>query len=241
MNIVNECHAYNTLEHEFKGIRVIDRHLTPVTWKLVVKVAGIDVLGDEAEIKQQRLMVTVAFQKLQWWLSNFLDEIFLASAEDSKSNASFFDGEFSNAFVSVPFMATDDVICEAINSKMSVLSDTYIHVLETSLKSDDFNSAYHFSSQAGYKLPMSNDIYEGMALHDKPWWARADCDTWEPMVIEGTEKEDLFDILETFSDVEEVTDEMTKMIMSLDGGGSGEIEETEAEVVGTGTWKPKKV
>jgi len=235
---LNGCYAYNTIEHAFKGNRVISRHLTPVNWELVIKLSGIDMVGTEDEVSAQREMILATYQKLQWWLNNYVNDIFLTSLGDPQSNDVFFDGEFDNIFVCLPTNPSDDLFIEALHRKLTVLSEGYLHILELSLRSDDFNSTYYFSEQAGYRLPMDNSMYEGNALHEVPWWNRADCDMWEPIILEDGDREEMYDLVETFTDMEDFVDEF---ITYLRKDESSEPEPLDPPVIGIDKWKPKLV
>lgn len=230
------CYAYNTLEHTFNGIRVMNRHLCPVKWDLVVKISGIDIIGSEEDMVAQRQMIMAIYQKLQWWLTNYVCDIFLTSMADSATNESFFECDYDNVFVSLPSNPTDDVFIEALHRKLSVLSVGYLHIVEMTLRSDDFNSMYFFSEPAGYRLPMTNDAFEGKALHDKPWWNRADCDLWEPIVLDSMDRTELYDAIETFTDMEEFEEEFLSYLR-----GEEETEDKSDEpapIVGMNEWKP---
>jgi len=238
MNNLKGCYAYNTLEHTFKGNRVMNRHLNPVKWELVVKISGIDIIGPDDEVNLQREMILTTYQKLQWWLNNYVNDIFLTSMGDSLSNEFFFEGDFDNVFVTLPTSPTDDVFIEALHKKLSVLSEGYLHIVEMTLRSDDFNSMYYFSEPAGYRLAMTNAGFDGKALHDKPWWNRADCDLWEPIVLDSMDRQELYDSLETFTDMEEFEEEFLSFLRKEETSDEDTEEENDAPVVGIDKWKP---
>jgi len=241
--IDENIHVYNTIEHNFSGIRSFDRHMYPVNWELVIKLAGKAQEGISEEDKEAQMRdITVSYQRVKWWLQNFMMDIFACGSTDVPTLEAFFTGDFDNVFVSTPQEPTDSILSEALFKKVSVLSGDNIEVLQVSLKSTDFESTFYFSDKAGYQINMDNSVFEGKSLYTEPWWARYDCDTWEPMHVEGMSNDDLLESLETASDLNQIT----KLIHDTTYGAAeeGEIEVpdklTSTIAMADLKWKPTK-
>lgn len=246
---MKNSHVYNTIEHTFSGMRSMAQHITPVKWEICVKLAGKSYNGNPTELeKEQQLQdITVSYQKIKWWLQQYMDEVFVASNIDAVAIEFFFGADYDNVFVGTPTDPVDSILCETLFKKIDVLSGENISIIELSLRSSDFESTFFFSDEGGYNIPMDNSIFGGTALYAEPWWCRDDCDTWEAMRADEVDDALLRDAIETQTELKEICALIRENTFGTDAVEATEVEgETPEEKITSiiameDLWEPKIV
>lgn len=243
---MNKVHIYNTIEHKFKGIRSMAGFLVPVDWEIQIKLASTPISKSVNEIEKETIIrdITVSYQKLKWWLQNYMDEVLVVSDKDIAAIELFVQGEFKNTLLTLPHEATDSCLCESLCKKITVLAGKNLQIIEVNLKSSDLESTFFFSEEGGYSIPMDNSSYSGHSLYENPWWCREDCDTFEPIKIEGVEYEDLLHNAETSSELKMVSEAIYESTFghNADDTDSDVDEEKDTIILNMSEeWHPKKV
>lgn len=219
-----------TYEHKFMGIRYSDEKLIPCEWTLTVNMAGPEVL-DRTDIEEQTKSSSVMYQKLIFWMESALDEC-LVSCIGEVADV----GGFYNVKVMLPgVVPSDDVFMQTIHSKLSAIAGEDMTIAHMTLFSSDTKTTYNYHHSGEYDLPPQEEFLGDYAYHDKPWWERADVDT--------------FDIPKDHAQIDEIMngrnalDDFEDHIVSVmyGDGMMADVEETAAEIIPVERWQPRKV
>jgi len=220
-----------TYEHPFSGVRYIDKRLTSVQWKLFVNMAGPEVSDNPIE---QTKRSSVMYQKLVFFMDTVLNECVITGIGDATDI-----GHFHNIKVMIPELdPTDDFILQTLHSKLSTIAGEDMCILQLSLYASDTGVTYTFTPNGHYDLPLQEDFIGAEALHDAPWWARNDCDTYD-VSKDHEDAEELLQSARVLADFEEHILE----VMYGDGSDVDEVANgAPAEIIRVDQWqKPRKV
>lgn len=234
MDVKQTIYVYNTIERKFKGIRCTMGHMTPVNWTLTVKLSGINDISLTGEKSNAHLnKVAATFQKLQWWIDSYLDDVYACSMFDVDFMDTYYKNKIDNVLLTTQGEPMDSVISEALTKKLTVLATDYVEIIGVELHSDDFQSTFHFSESGGYGIPMTNAGISEFAVYDEPWWCRHDCDLWEPTLLEGVEKEEIIELTSTSAEADAIYEASLRILNGehLEEEGKDLIPDPEAECI----------
>jgi len=203
--------SYMTLECDFHGNRIIGRSLVPVTWNLTISLIGVE--DSKLSTNENQTQITIAYQRLNFWLDSILDNVIVADRNDPVAEQ-LFVCQLDNVIMHVPSEPTDDILCQILHAKMSALAGSSLIIGKITLKANDTRSSYMFYpvEESDYELPEASDYVEGESVYDLPWWHRNDMDVHDISIPEGVTKEELIEELSTAYIVDEFNKEMMATI-----------------------------
>ena len=174
---------FRTYRHEFSGIRIHEKLYIPVNWELSFLFTGIEELTED-NVEEMSIKLSVTFQKVAYWLDNFLNDVILTSTDNNMSVIMLLDA-CVNSIVRLPSEVSDELFAEALHNKLTVLFGEDFLVGEITIKSSDMLINYSLIPDSdGRSLPTGKYLGELM-MYDEPWWDRYDCDTIDLCLLES--------------------------------------------------------
>jgi hypothetical protein len=230
-----ELKAKMCIEHDFNGCRynngVFDFH----NWQLKINLAVYKQEDEEDAHKN----LSIAFQKLNFFLQCFLTEVFVVCSHDLDVIEGFAVMDLDNNVILLPEGTTDDILVQAIHSKIATLTKDILYIGEVSLRCVQTKSSFHYNAFDGkYDLPTQEEFLGEHALHYEPWWCRYDCDTFDTMVPEGEDRDKKI----SDTDTSRLLDDLETSIIKDMEGNDGKPKETRIIKMAEATeiWKPKE-
>lgn len=225
--------SYMTMEFDFAGIRIIEKELSPVQWKLNVKIAPSQKKRVSDEILARN--TESAYQRIYFWMETNLPNIIVVGSENITGLA--IAHATDNAMMLCPAEPFDELLIELLHSKFTALASGNLVIGEITLRSSDTTATYSFDCPDGlYALPMTVTEYvPALSLHRLPWWARNDGFCYEflkPADSASVTNEEYFGKIEDpMSQFESAMDELLE-----DYPGN-----RQAEIIQVEKWKPQKI
>lgn len=231
------------IDHSFNGCRFVQCGFECNRWTLKVCVQAF-FPEDETEddfIKH----LTASFQKLRFFSTNVMADVFVISNKDMEAFITLMQMDIQNNMVLLPENSTDDVFCQALHKKLSVICGDHLNIEEVSLRCEESNTTFTYTNieKSDYQLPKMEEFIthsELCSAHDLPWWDRYDCDTHEILVPNSTSAEDKEEIISQLC-TKSILDSIDAAVdegEQVDGKGKSQvISMTEVRE----TWVPRQV
>lgn len=227
--------SYMTLTVDFDGIRVLGDTLQPTKWHLEVDVVAVD-SGDgthEDLVRNGQQM----FMKLSFWLENILNCIVVTDGSN-EFGIDVATGS-DNPMMYLHCEPTDDIMLQAIHHKLRLISEDKLYIGTTRLSSTDTSVSYTFNTEIDneemYDLPKNSDYLPFKIAHSFPWWRRQDGYTFEFIIPEGLEEDEIKDAMDKLVDPLDLYDTMAEQ-ETYD-----QEDQEPAEIIEVDLWKPKTV
>lgn len=167
------------LNLEFKAIRVMGSRMIPTAWKLRTEVIYDDEHEDD---EAYHLNTRIAIAKIKFWFDNFIDGSVFMNRGNEWAQRAFLGEEgaqsVDNPIVLLPDEPTDQMLCEALQSKMNALAGNFLTFGLTELQSDDLSGlSFIFTGVGEFNLPEIDEWVGERSFFTKPWWSRNDAST----------------------------------------------------------------
>lgn len=222
-----------TMEFEFAGIRIIEKELVPVQWKLTAtlipsqkKRVSDDILARNTEM---------AYQRLYFWLETNLPNIITVGSENITGLA--IAHATDNAMMLCPGEPFDELLVELLHSKFTALVAGNMVIGELTLRSSDTTATFSFDCpDSMYALPSTVTEYvPALSLYQLPWWARNDGFCYE--FLKPADSADIpNDVF--FGAIE---DPMVQFEYSMDELMGDHPGVEQADIIQVEKWKPQKI
>lgn len=155
----------------FRGLRVFDRSLYPVKWKL-----RTELFADGAE---SDYAVNVVFTKLNYFFQEIVNDSVFHAVDNRWAAKSL--RKTDNNIVLTPFDPSDSHLALLFQAKMNAIGNGHVRFGVVELESDnDFGLSFMFIGEANLYLPdMTDWIGDDPYFSSLPWWHRSDGSTMD--------------------------------------------------------------
>lgn len=227
------------LQHEFSGCRFSDGYFEFNNWIVTLEMASRIVPDADSDMDVD-LMLAIAFGKLNFFLHTILNDVFVFPVKYGDLANDLVSTDIENVMMLLPDTATDDIMCQALHSKiMSIVGDVLV-IGELSLFCKQRNTKfYYYTTDGVYELPTQLDFIGDKALHDSPWWSRYDCDTLDLLCPDDMGEEDKKQAVNEMSTAH-ILDEIEQMIKDERGVGQKKKQMINMDDIRV-KWNPKEV
>jgi hypothetical protein len=218
MKIGNEdLPSYMSFSFSFTGMRLQGSTFCPVDWDV-----EIELIGDNERFKPEEH--SVAFQRMNYWAELALADIILLGEENYDSNLA---RECDNLTMWLPGNASDDLLSQALHSKLQTVAGPAVTLGEIKVDPSDTPTKYFFSpvKKGQYNIAQDNSGYNGLAVyHELPWYRRNDSLTYELIVDDQQGKQDYDELLKDYQDPLALLDmQIADQIQTAPDNGEAEI------------------
>lgn len=201
MKISNEeLSSYMSFAFSFTGMRLQGSAFCPVTWDV-----EIELIGDNKHFEPDEH--STAFQRMSYWVELALADIILLGEENYDSNLA---RECENLTMWLPGNATDDLLSQALHSKLQTVAGPAVILGEITVDPSDTPTKYFFSpvKHGQYNISKDNNGYDGLKVyHALPWYCRKDSLTYELIVDDQQDKQDYDELLKDYRDPLDLLDD----------------------------------
>lgn len=222
----NHIRSYSIIDFNFSAIRIIDKDLIPVEFKLSVSFMP----SQKKRVSYTTMIETAekAYQRINYWVENHLVDVIIVHSENSTGLS--IAATSNNLMMISPYEPYDETVAELFHSKLSSLSNGDLLIGEIRLSSSDNNStAVYECTDKLYRLPTKVSEYlKAPTYHSVPWWARNDGYSFEFIKTDNISFDDYF---------AEIIDPLDSFESVINDTG----EEHLAPVIKGEKWKPLKI
>lgn len=181
-----ENQMFVTVELPFKAIRVTDRQLTPVKFKVATELYPSD--EDEPENYQTKVINILA--KLRYFVDNVLDGSLLLAGDNEWALEAFLDEDgnpVANNVIMMPDGSTTACLAALLQSKFRALANGGFDFTFVQVKASDSKGlAFTFVGDGSLELPEMADWVGELNYFSKPWWERDDASTLDVCLLHKT-------------------------------------------------------
>lgn len=207
------------IEHDFVGCRYNNSIFDFHNWHFKINLAAF---RQEDEDEAAKLMA-IAFQKIKFFMECFINDVFIISNKDLHVVEGFAIMNLDNNVILLPDATSDDILVQALHSKLSCLTKDVLYIGEVSLRCEQTKSSFHYNSFDGsYDLPKQDGFMGEHALYEEPWWSRHDCDTFDTMIGDDVDRDSVIKEVDT----SRLLYDLEKNILNEMEGNSGKPRET---------------
>lgn len=209
---------FMTIESEITGMRFLEpSSLYPVTWTVEFEMAGT--MGSNPT------EYDIALSKIVNWFEMAMRNVVVVSASHVTHPVI---AHMENLIVVLPEDANDELLNQALYSKISAIAGPSLYIGGLRIKADDSPAAYHFKAGAPFTLPETPTEYTGFQSHfDLPWWKRNDSYTYEFLQVDENNPIDFGKLLEDHVDpLDEV-----ESIIKRETQNSADVSDEDAEIL----------
>lgn len=160
MNAINRNLV--AINHKFSAVRVYDSTISPVHFK--IKVSCKPLVSGKYEPG-----CAIIFQKVNVWMRTALDDVVIL--DPSSDLGEMIDALSDSNQMFLPCSPDDNVLIQAIDSKLKALAGDALEIVEVVLQSSDTFDSEQYWSGNDYFV----DMYQKDIIHCEPWWKRDDC------------------------------------------------------------------
>lgn len=205
MKHINQNHI--VINHKFDAVRVYDLSICPVRFSMKIMCRPPHQGSYQSDM-------SIIFQKINLWMRNSLDDLVILDPHTDLGEMIDAMSDCNRMFL--PSTPDDNLLIQALDSKIKSLCENALEVIHMSLKSSDmFDCEQHwFGNQ--YLL----ESYQKKIIHKKPWWQRNDCHTAD-WFEDDLSQEDIKEILS-------LPDPLDELITSIQ---KAKEPQTEAEII----------
>ena len=218
MKIGNEdLPSYMSFVFSFSGMRLQGSTLVPVNWD-----AEVELIGDNENYSPEEH--TMAFQRMTYWTELALSDVIILDPENYNSVIS---AESENLTMWLPGNASDDIMSQALHSKLQTVAGPSVILGEIELSPSDAPAKYFFSpiKQGQYNILQYNkEITDYDVYHEKPWYCRRDSLTYELILDDNQTKADYDELLADYQDPLDLLDTQLAEQLQFEVESNGEAE-----------------
>jgi hypothetical protein len=219
MKIGNEdLPSYMSFAFTFTGMRLQGSTFCPVNWDV-----EIELIGDNENFTREEH--SSAFQRMHYWVELALADVVILGVENYDSNLA---RECENLTMWLPENATDDLLSQALHSKLQTVAGPAVILGEIQLNPSDAPTRYFFSpvKKGQYNISKENKTLTDVKVyHTVPWYCRRDSLTYELIVDDQQTRADYDDMLKDYQDPLDILDAQLaeQLNTSPDHGKEAEI------------------
>lgn len=173
-----ENELYLHYKQKFKASRIIENIIYPTRFKIESDL-WLDM--DELPQKDKDYNINLALIKINFWLTQILDNSIIFSKNNSFASKLFLnDGKpiTENIMVICPNDPTDDHLAMLLQSKLTSLSKEYVIFGGITVTSDNSRGlSFTFVGNGEEALPGMGDWIGSRSYFSDPWWSRDDAST----------------------------------------------------------------
>lgn len=174
----DEDNLFVSFKTSVRVIRVIDKELIPTKIRLRVDFANEE--GPDPDDQFSILSSQAGMARIRYWLSNRFEDSLLISSENDWALEAL--SETANRHTTLPGEPTEDVLVMVLQSKLQALGGKHVMIGNLDLEIQDGHGlAFTYVGDGELELPTQEEWMADLAFFDKPWWARCDGWTSDPM------------------------------------------------------------
>lgn len=230
MKIGNEnLPSYMSFGFSFTGMRLHGSTLVPVDWDVEIELIG----DNENHTPEEH---TMAFQRMNYWVELALADIVIVGPDNYESMLA---RDIENLIMWLPDSAGDDLLSQALHSKLKTVAGPSVILGEISVSSSDAPTTYYFSpiKKGHYNIANDTKGFGVKVYHKEPWYCRRDSLTYELIVDDQQSKKDYNELLKDYEDPLDILDKQIAEQLDIT---YNEDEDSEAEIYQVGASVDKK-
>jgi hypothetical protein len=223
MKIGNEdLPSYMSFEFDFTGMRLIGSTFSPTIWNV-----EIELIGDNENYNPEDH--TIAFQRMMYWTELALSDVVVVGNEGYDNSLV---RECENLVMWLPENASDDILAQALHSKLQTVAGKAVILGEIKINPSDTPTKYFFSpiKHGQYNIAKENKLVTDLNVyHSEPWYCRPDSHTYEFIIDDQQSKKDYDELLSDYEDPLDLLNKQLEEQLNVEP-----IEEREAEIYQVG-------
>lgn len=237
--IKGSCKSVMEIQHDFSGCRFSDGYFEFNNWTITLEMASRIISDPESDVNVDLLLAT-AFSKLNFFLHSILCDVFVFPIKDSNLANDLVSTDVENVIMLLPETATDDIMCQALHSKIMTIVGDVLVVGELSLFCKQKNTKfYYYTMDGSYELPTQAEFIGEKSLHDTPWWTRYDCDTLDLECPDDMDEEEKKQTIANMC-TSQILDDIEQMIKDERGLGQKKKQIIDMDEIRV-KWSPREV